>query len=90
MSNDSAGGAGNNKPASTRWLIAVIAGVLAIDYATILRVEIFNEVKTGKTWLEAVMHGNIFLTAVGISISVIGVAWILYLLIGQKRDHSGD
>ncbi len=69
---------------SRAWLIAVIAVVLAIDYATIIRIEIFSEIRNGKTALQAVTEGNLVLTLVGITISVIGVAWILYLLLGKS------
>ena len=73
-----------------RWLIAVIAAVLAIDYATILRIEIFSEVDDGKSFLEAVTQGNPYLTAIGILISIVGVAWIIYLLAGHNRSRSTD
>ncbi len=83
-------GTGNGKPGRKRWLIAAILAVLALDYATIMRVEIFDEVKSGKSFLEAVMHGNLHLTALGILVSIVGVAWIIYLLAGHNRDRSPD
>lgn len=89
MPDNNPDGTGSNKRASKRRSIAIIAAVLAIDYATILRIEIFSEVENGESFLEAVTQGNLYLTAIGILISVVGVALIIYLLAGQKRDRGG-
>ena len=66
-------------------LIAAIAVVLVIDYMTILRVEIFEEWRNGKPALDAVLEGNLPLTLLGITISVVGVAVILTLLTGNRQ-----
>jgi hypothetical protein len=76
------------KSSNRTWLIIWIIAVLAVDYATILRIEIFSEVKNGKSVVEAVMHGNVFLTAVGILISVVGVAWVVYLAAGKNNGKN--
>ena len=80
----------NRKPRSPVCLTVIIVIALAIDYATIMRVEIFDEVKSGKSYLQAITEGDLVLTAIGISISVVGVAWIFYLWINPKRSASGD
>lgn len=68
-----------------RWLALAIVAALAIDYATILRVEIFAEMRAGRSFADALMHGNRALTAIGVAISVVGVAAILYLLFGRRE-----
>ncbi len=68
-----------------RWLVLAIVAALAIDYATILRVEIFAEMRAGRSFAEALTHGNVALTAIGVAISVVGVAAILYLLFGRRE-----
>lgn len=80
----------NRKPRSPVWLTVVIVIAIAIDYATIMRVEIFDEVKSGKSFLQAVNEGDLVLTAIGITISVVGVAWIFYLWVNPKRRVSDD
>lgn len=70
------------------WRVALILLLLAVDYATILRVELFNEMAGGKTFLEAVLHGNPYLTALGIAISVIGCAWLIMLIIQPRAERS--
>ncbi len=68
-----------------RWLLLAIVAALAIDYATILRIEIFAEMRAGRGFVDALMHGNGVLTAIGVAISVIGVAAILYLAFGRRE-----
>ena len=71
-----------------RWLIACVVSVLIVDYATILRIEIFDEIGNGRTALEAVTQGNLLLTFLGIIISVLGVALILYLLLNKGNEQT--
>ncbi len=40
--------------------------------------------RAGSSFAEALMHGNGALTAIGVAISVVGVAAILYLLFGRR------
>ncbi len=68
-----------------RWLLLAIVAALTIDYATILRIEIFAEMRAGRGFVDALMHGNGVLTAIGVAISVIGVAAILYLAFGRRE-----
>lgn len=68
-----------------RWLLLAIVAALAIDYATILRIEIFAEMRAGRGFVDALMHGNVVLTAIGVTISVVGVAAILYLAFGRRE-----
>lgn len=68
-----------------RWLLLAIVAALAIDYATILRIEIFAEMRAGRGFVDALMHGNGVLTAIGVTISVVGVAAILYLAFGRRE-----
>lgn len=68
-----------------RWLLLAIVAALAIDYATILRIEIFAEMRAGRGFVDALMHGNGVRTAIGVAISVIGVAAILYLAFGRRE-----
>ena len=89
MTEGSPGESASGRNKSRRWPIAIIAAVLAVDYATILRIEIFAEIKNGKSFLEAVTEGNPYLGAIGILISIVGVAWIMYLLAGQGRGSGG-
>ena len=72
-------------PGGRRWLLLAIVAALAIDYATILRVEIFAEMRAGRDFGAALMHGNVVLTAIGIAISLLGVAAILYLAFGRRE-----
>ncbi len=67
-----------------RWLILAIVAALAIDYATILRIEIFAEMRAGRSFIEALAHGNALLTGIGLLISIVGVAAVLYLVFGRR------
>ncbi len=79
------GSSPSGRPRRRGWLIVGLLALLALDYATLLRIEIFDEVTQGKSFLDAVVDGNPYLTALGIGISVVVVAWILYLLTGRAR-----
>ena len=77
-----------NKGSGT-WQIVFILAVLIIDYATILRIEIFDEMNNGRSALDAVTQGNLVLTSIGIIISVLGFAWIFYIVQKAVNRHPG-
>lgn len=74
-----------NNRATKKWQALCIVGVLAINYATILRTEIFAEMRTGASVVEAVTQGDLPLTIFGILVSVVGFAWLLHLLFGKTK-----
>lgn len=71
--------------ATKKWQALCIVGVLAINYATILRTEIFAEMRNGASVVEAVSQGDLPLTIFGILVSVVGVAWLLHLAFGKTQ-----
>lgn len=75
---------GRTRVKPRRWLMLAVVAALAIDYATILRIEIFAEMRAGRSFVEALTHGNAMLTGIGVLISVAGVAAILYLAFGRR------
>lgn len=86
MTTPSPPGRGAQNPGNRRrWLIPVIVAALAIDYATILRIEIFAEMRAGRSFIEALAHGNAWLTGFGVLISIVGVAAVLYLVFGRRN-----
>ena len=78
---------------STRiWLAIAVFAVLVLDYTVVLRAEIFEEMRQGRSLLEAIVEGNTTLALLGIFASVVGVALILYLLFGpmaSKKEPGG-